>query len=41
MSGTWLLKAVILAMVMWLFWMANSMTSTSCFLMGSVLMLAF
>jgi exopolysaccharide production protein ExoQ len=33
-------QAVILAMVMWLFWMANSMTSTSCFLMGSVLMLA-
>jgi hypothetical protein len=31
--------AVILAMVIWLFWMANSMTSASCFLMGSLLIL--
>jgi O-antigen ligase len=29
---------VVLAMVLWLFWMANSMTSFSCFLMASVLM---
>jgi len=28
----------VLAMVMWLFWMANSMTSFSCFLMASVIM---
>ena len=29
-----------LAMVLWLFWMANSMTSLSCFLLASVLMAA-
>lgn len=31
---------VILAMVVWLLWIANSMTSISCLLMGSILMLA-
>jgi exopolysaccharide production protein ExoQ len=31
---------VILAMVIWLFWMANSMTSLACFLVASVLLLA-
>jgi O-antigen ligase len=32
--------SIILAMVMWLFVITNSMTSLSCFLMGSVLLLA-
>jgi len=35
-----LAQAVILAMVLWLLWMANSMTSTSCFLMASILILS-
>lgn len=30
---------VILMMIMWLFWLANSMTSLSCFLLGSVFIL--
>lgn len=34
-----LAQAVILAMVVWLLWTANSMTSISCFLMASVLIL--
>ena len=32
-------QSVILAMVFWLLWVANSMTSISCFIMASVLML--
>jgi exopolysaccharide production protein ExoQ len=32
--------SVILAMVLWLFWIANSMTSLSCFLLGSTLLWA-
>lgn len=31
---------IVLAMMVWLFWMANSMTSLSCFLMASVLIVA-
>jgi exopolysaccharide production protein ExoQ len=31
---------IIVAMVLWLFWIANSMTSLSCFLIGSVLLVA-
>ena len=34
-----LAHGVILVMVLWLFWMANSMTSLSCFLIGIVLLL--
>lgn len=32
--------AMILAMVLWLFWIANSMSSLSCFAIGSVLLIA-
>jgi exopolysaccharide production protein ExoQ len=31
---------VVLGMVLWLFWMANSMTSLSCFLMAAIVMMA-
>jgi O-antigen ligase len=33
-------QAVILTMVLWLFWIANSMTALACFLMASALLLA-
>jgi len=33
-------QSVILIMVLWLFWIANSMTSLACFLMASALLLA-
>jgi exopolysaccharide production protein ExoQ len=39
-SGSILGYAAILSMVLWLFWMANSMTSLSCFLMAGALMVA-
>jgi O-antigen ligase len=39
-SGNILGYAAILSMVLWLFWMANSMTSLSCFLMAGALMVA-
>jgi exopolysaccharide production protein ExoQ len=35
-----LAHAVILMMVLWLFWLANSMTSLSCFIIGSAILLA-
>jgi exopolysaccharide production protein ExoQ len=35
-----LVQATVLAMVVWLLWIANSMTSTSCFVMAGMLMLA-
>lgn len=35
-----LAHGVILVMVLWLFWMANSMTSLSCFIIGSAILLA-
>jgi O-antigen ligase len=35
-----LAHGVILLMVLWLFWMANSMTAFSCFLLGGVVLLA-
>jgi exopolysaccharide production protein ExoQ len=37
-NGLLLAHAVILVMVMWLFWMANSMTSFACFVMAVVLL---
>ena len=33
-------QSVILTMVLWLFWMANSMTSLSCFMIGTAILLA-
>jgi exopolysaccharide production protein ExoQ len=35
-----LAHGIILAMVFWLFWMANSMTSLSCFLLAAIVMIA-
>jgi exopolysaccharide production protein ExoQ len=35
-----LAHGVILAMVLWLFWIANSMTSLSCFILGSIVLVA-
>lgn len=39
-TGQLVAHGVILSMVIWLFWMANSMTSLACFLLASVLLLA-
>ena len=39
-TGHLIAHGVILAMVIWLFWMANSMSSLACFLLASTLLLA-
>jgi O-antigen ligase len=38
--GPLVAQGVLLAMTAWLFWRANAMTSTSCFLIGSILVIA-
>lgn len=39
-KGRMIAQCIIVALVLWLFWMANSMTSWSCFLMASALLFA-
>jgi exopolysaccharide production protein ExoQ len=39
-SGSLMAQGALLVMVLWLFWIANSMTSLACFLLASIVMMA-